>query len=416
MRRRPWVFGAFALAYFLSNFFRSTNAVISADLSREFSLGAAQLGLMTGVFYVVFAGVQLPLGAALDRWGPRVTTPVLMLCAAAGSLIFATAGSFGALAAGRALIGAGMGGVLMGAYTAFSRWYPPNRFATASGVLVGLGALGALSTGAPLAWAVAAGGWRTVFAVAAGVVVLSAAVIVTLVRNAPPTVEVDVVADRASGRGSTRAVFADGRFWPIAALNLSFAGTLLAFQGLWFGPYLFDALGFSRTGAGTVITLSAVGGLVGYFSCGWMFDHWGRRRAISLGMGSFLAAQVLMVVAALGRWAWLAYPSFVLFGYGGGHNILTMAHTRAVFPMRIMGRAVTAVNMFGIGGAAVLQYGLGLVIALFPRDPEGSYPPQAYAVACALTAVIGAVALTWYLVSTVGKESRGGKRIPSERV
>jgi len=410
------VFGAFALAYFLSNFFRSTNAVISADLSREFSLDAAQLGLMTGVFYVVFALVQLPLGAALDRWGPRVTTPLLMLCAAIGSLTFAAAGSFAVLAAGRALIGAGMGGVLMGAYTAFSRWYPPNRFATASGVLVGLGALGALSAGAPLAWAVAAGGWRTVFMVSAGVVVLSATAIAVLVRNAPPEVEPDGGDNRDVGRGSVREVFTDGRFWPIAALNLSFAGTLLAFQGLWFGPYLFDALGFTRAGAGSAITLSAVGGLVGYFSCGWMFDHWGRRRAVSLGMGSFLAAQAIMIMAALGGWRGLVYPAFIVFGYGGGHNILAMAHTRAVFPVQVMGRAVTAVNMFGIGGAAALQYGLGLVIGLAPRDAGGAYPPWAYAVAIALTTAMGGTALAWYLVSTGGSGPQGGTRIPSRLV
>lgn len=409
MKRRPWLFGAFALAYFLSNFFRSTNAVISADLAREFGLSAADLGLMTGVFFVVFALVQPPLGAALDRWGPRVATPVLMLCAAAGSLVFAGAHTFAGLVAGRAFIGAGMGGVLMGAYTAFSRWYSPRRFATVSGILVGLGALGALATGAPLAWAVGGHGWRLVFVWASAAVGFSAAAIALLVRNAPPGVDGEEP-PRARHPGSLRAVFASRSFWPIAALNLTFAGTLLAFQGLWFGPYLFDALGFTRTAAGTVITLSAVGGLVGYFSCGWMFDHWGRRRAITLGMGAFLLAQTLMVVAALGGWAVLAYPAFLLFGYGGGHNILAMAHTRAVFPMHLMGRAVTAVNMFGIGGAAALQYGLGALIASFARTADGGYPAQAYALALVVTALLGCCALGWYLLSAGETGRRGTAR------
>ena len=412
MRRRPWLFGTFALAYFLSNFFRSTNAVISADLAREFSLGAADLGLMTGVFFVVFAAVQLPLGGALDRWGPRLTTPALMLCAALGSLVFAGAHSFAALAVGRALIGAGMGGVLMGAYTAFSRWYSPRRFATVSGVLVGLGALGSLVTGAPLAWAVAAWGWRAVFLVAAGVVVVSALAIVVIVRNAPPQMpRADAgAANAARGSSSVGALFRDRRFWPIAALNLSFAGTLLAFQGLWFGPYLFDALGFSRAGAGGIITLAAIGGFFGYFSCGWVFDHWGRRQAIVLGMSAFLTAQVLMVAAALGGWVWLAYPTFVLFGYGGGHNILTMAHARSVFPVRMMGRAVTGVNMFGIGGAALLQYGMGALIATFPRDVDGGYPAQAYALAVGVTATLGGAALIWYLMETRGRDRSSAAR------
>ncbi|NLE73754.1 MAG: MFS transporter [Actinobacteria bacterium] len=399
MRRRPWLFGAFALAYFLSNFFRSANAVISGDLSREFSLGATELGLMTAVFFVVFALVQLPLGGALDRWGPRIATPVLMMCAVIGSLVFAGAHSFASLVVGRALIGAGMGGVLMGAYTAFSRWYSPRRFATVSGVLVGLGALGSFVTGAPLAWAVTACGWRTVFLAASGVVLMSALAVAVIVRNVPPGAQnADEHAARVGGDSSSiKALFRDRRFWPIALLNLSFAGTLLTFQGLWFGPYLFDALGFSRTGAGTIITLAAIGGLVGYFSCGWMFDHWGRRQAVVLGMGAFLIAQLLMVLAALTGWAWLAYPTFVLFGYGGGHNILTMAHVRTVFPVQMIGRAVTGVNMFGLGGAALLQYGVGALIAMFPRGVDGSYPPQAYGLAVGATAALGVLALIWYL-------------------
>ncbi len=65
------VFVLFTLAYFLSYFFRSANAVIAPDLTREMGLDAATLGLMTSLFYLAFAAVQLPLGGALDRWGPR---------------------------------------------------------------------------------------------------------------------------------------------------------------------------------------------------------------------------------------------------------------------------------------------------------------------------------------------------------
>ncbi len=108
------VFGLFSAAYVMSYFYRSANAVIAPDLSREMSLGAAQLGLMTSLFYAAFASVQIPLGIALDRFGPRWVTSSLMLIGAGGSFMFAGATTFGDLAIGRAVIGIGMAGVSHG--------------------------------------------------------------------------------------------------------------------------------------------------------------------------------------------------------------------------------------------------------------------------------------------------------------
>ncbi len=72
MRSRPALVGTFLFAYLLSYFYRSTNAVLADDLQRDAGLGPEQLGAMTSLFYVAFAAAQLPLGAALDRWGPRI--------------------------------------------------------------------------------------------------------------------------------------------------------------------------------------------------------------------------------------------------------------------------------------------------------------------------------------------------------
>ena len=167
MTRRPLLVATFLAAYLLSYFFRSTNAVLADDLQRDAGLGPEQLGFMTSLFFLAFAAAQLPLGAALDRWGPRWVPAGLMLAAAAGSLLTASADGFVTLAIGRALIGVGMAGVLMGALKAFSAWFAPRRFATVSGVFVGLGSLGALGATTPLAVLADAIGWRGVF-VAAG--------------------------------------------------------------------------------------------------------------------------------------------------------------------------------------------------------------------------------------------------------
>ncbi|AEB12553.1 MFS transporter [Marinithermus hydrothermalis] len=387
------VFGVFALAYFLSYFFRSANAVIAGDLVREVGLSAGALGLMTSVFYLAFAAAQVPLGWGLDRWGPRFVTPGLMLVGAVGSWVFAEADSFGELVLGRALLGLGMAGILMGGLKAFSRWFAPHRFATVSGALVAVGASGALVAATPLAWLAGVLGWRAVFAWGAGVIALVALLIVGLTRNTP---EGDRLEGGAVGPGGLGEVFRDARFWRMAPLALVTAGTFFAVQSLWGGPYLFDVYGASPVQAGNALFALSLAAVVGYGVSGVLADRWGVGRVmLAAGLGF---AGVLGVLAAFpGELGWVGVGLvYAAFGFLGAFNIVLLAHARLVFPPHLTGRAVTAVNLFGIGGVFALQWWMGVVIGVFGRDAAGRYPPEAYALVFGAEALLVLAALWWY--------------------
>ncbi len=392
--RRSAVFAVFAAAYFFSYFFRSANAVIAPDLSRDLHLGAQQLGLMTALFYAAFAAVQIPLGAALDRFGARTVTPTLMLAAVVGCLLFASAHSFAQLAAGRALIGMGMAGVFMGSLKTFSRWFSARRFARVSGFIVGVGALGALIAGTPLAWWAREFGWRSVFVVGAVLVLVSAAAVVTFARNAPKGVEWRVT---GPGRGRLIEVFRDIRFWRIALLDFALVGTLLSVQGLWGGPFAYDTLGFSEIETGNLLVSLSLGSFTGYMVCGWFSERFGYARTIVAVTLVFATAQAAIIIGGLGGWEPAVRVAYPLFGLSGAFNVLLMAHISSVFPASMTGRAVTAVNLFGIGGTALIQWGMGLVIGGFGADLSGSYPVAAYASAFAMTLAIVIAALAFYL-------------------
>ncbi len=390
MPKSVQVFLLFTAAYFLSYFFRSANAVIAPDLSRDLSLSAAQLGLMTSLFFAAFALAQIPLGIGLDRWGPRWVTPGLMLAAVVGSALFALAPSFGVLAVGRALIGAGMAGVLMGSLKAFSRWFPPHRFATVSGLLVGIGSSGALIAATPLAWLNDTVGWRAVFWAGALITGVIALAVMLWARNGPPGSE---EVGPSSAGGSLGAIFSDGHFWRIAPLNFFVAGSLLAFQGLWAGPYLFDVYRLTNIAAGNILLLLSVGATLGFAASGWLADRLGLMRVILVSSLIFILSQVglavrppLALVGAL----------YALFGFCGAFNIMMLAHARQIFPTSMTGQAITAVNLFGIGGTFLLQWWSGLIIGRFAVDAAGHYPPAAYTTALLFTAVGTCLALVRY--------------------
>ena len=92
----------FAAGYLMSYLLRGTNAVIAPQLSAEFGLTAADIGVLTSAYFAAFAAAQIPLGVLLDRFGPRRVNAALFAIASVGALVYARADSVETLALGRA--------------------------------------------------------------------------------------------------------------------------------------------------------------------------------------------------------------------------------------------------------------------------------------------------------------------------
>jgi len=394
---RAWlVFAVFAAAHFLSYFFRSANAVIADDLTASMGLSPAQLGLMSGLFFGFFALAQLPFGSALDRYGARITTSVLMLVGVVGALVFAAAPNVAWLGVGRALLGLGTAGILMGGLKALSQIHPPRRFAAVAGMLTATGSSGALVATAPLALLNRAVGWRAVFAGGAVLLLLGAVAIAAVVRT--PRTDPHPQAPA----GSFRDIFGSAAFWRLAFLGFAVMGTTFAYQSLWAGPYLTEAAGLSTAVAGNVLLWLGIGLVLGFFVSGWLAQRFGPARVVAVATLLMVLVQAaLALVAGTGAApAALGALLFLLAG-SGSFALLLYAQANVLFPARLTGRAVTAINLFMFLGGFVLQWGIGNVVnALAPTG--GGASPGAYATALALTAALCAAALLVYL-PTLGR-------------
>jgi len=381
------IFAILLLAYFLSYFFRATNAVISPDLRRDLGLTPAELGLMTSLFYLTFAIAQLPLGALLDRFGPRFVHPALMLLGAMGALIFASAQDFLTLSVGRALLGIGFAAALMGALKAFSLWFPAQRYASISSLYVALGASGAIAASSPLAWLKEQIGWRGVFEWGALVIVLVALVVALGVRNAPK----GMALPRSTQAGNASLIWRSSQFWRMGWLNFMLGGGFLAWQTLWGGDFLFKVRGLGSLEVGGVLFTFSLAALLGFLLCGPLADRWGLPRVLlSASLGFTLGPLLLALwpqMPALGL-----YLTYGLMGFTGAFNILSLAQARLVFPTELTGRAVTAINFMGFMGVFLLQWGMGVVLGL-----------SEYSTALLVWATLIALAIIGYLPLALGQ-------------
>ncbi len=312
------IFSLFLSAYFLSYFFRSTNAVIADDLVRDLALSAEQLGAMTGLFFAVFALMQFPIGFALDRLGARLTTGGLLLVAVLGSFVFASSQSYTTLVLGRVLIGLGVAGALMGSLKIFSRWFTAKQFASISGIFVAFGALGAVLATTPLEFVSNAVGWRNVFIAGGIATLISSLLILSFARN---QLKGETQESTQQNQGHLRELFAKPAFWQIALLNFALAGSYFAYQGLWMGPYLTDALGLKDTTASQLLFLLSSSSIVGYLLSGQIVKNLGVIKTLSLSAAIFFLSQLILAFLNQQSSSVVVVLLIAVFGFCGAFNI-----------------------------------------------------------------------------------------------
>ncbi len=391
-RRVACVLLPFAAGYYLSYLFRSINALIAGDLTAELSLSAADLGLLTSVYFLLFAAAQLPFGVLLDRHGPGTIQSGLLLIASVGALMFALADDLVGLIIGRALIGLGVALALMSGFKAIVLWFPTERVAMTNGWLVMLGALGAVTATGPADLAVSALGWRGLFAVLAALSAMAA----LLVLFAVPDTSAKPTPSTARHCVSLSSIYRDPRFSRLAPLSTLGIGTSWSLQGLWAAPWLRDVAGLDRATVVQHLGTMAIALSVSALLLGVVGD---RLRQAGVRTEIVLASTLALSMAAqLALIAEAPLPScllWVVIAAAGAATVLSYASLASYFPRDASGRANAALNLLHMGGTFVLQSATGFIIEQWPQA-DGRYPVEAHQTALAVGLALQFAALLWF--------------------
>ncbi|WP_145107921.1 MFS transporter [Cereibacter sediminicola] len=355
------------LAYVLSQFYRAFLAVLTPVLKTELGATAEDLAAASGIWFLAFALMQFPVGWALDRVGPRLTSMVLLgVGGAGGALVFGMAQGPAAILAAMALIGIGCSPVLMASYYIFARSYSPAVFGTLAAAVVGIGSLGNIAGSVPLAWAVEAFGWRETLFALAGVTLAVAGAIGLLVRD-PGRIE-------GPANGSLWQLLRMPALWPVLIMMVVCYAPAAGLRGLWIGPYYADVFGASAVEIGRATLVMGLAMVAGSFAYGPLDRLLGTRKGLILG-GNLLTALCLV---ALWIWpvagGWTGLLLFAGIGLFGASFPMVIAHGRAFVPPHLMGRGVTLLNFFGIASPGIMQFATGAVHgSVAPVPPEAPY-------------------------------------------
>ena len=402
---------------------RVSPSVMTAELMREFTVGATALGSLSAFYFYTYAAIQLPVGMLTDRFGPRK-----LMSAAAGLCAFATIGfalsdSIVTASIGRALIGGTVAFAFVGTLAIAGYWFKSSRYTLLAGLLQSVGMCGAIFGQAPLRHLVESLGWRGTMTVLAGVAVLLSILLFFLV----PRRSADQLAASGSSEPNQANLTKDGlsqvklldglklvsnnlQTWVCAIIGFGLAATMLGFGALWSVPWLTTVHGYSTVQAGGIASMIFVGWAIFSPFVGWLSDKIGRRNPVMM-FGALLCLLSFSVLIFYTPNATSMIMCLIfLTGAGGCTMTAGFSSVRELNRPNFSSTALGLMNMFIVGAGAVVQPLIGW---LLDKNWDGRlvegvrvYSEQAFTTAFTSLLVVTSLAFigTFFLQETYGKQ------------
>jgi sugar phosphate permease len=369
---RSWSIWTVAAVFYLAAFYlRTSPAVMTTELMRDFGITAGQLGQFSAFYFYAYIAMQIPTGVLVDSWGARRLLIAGSLASAAGMLLFGLTSSYALASLGRTIVGGATAVGWVVTLKLATHWFPRARFAMLSGLGLMMGNVGSLFAQVPLRLLVEHYGWRAVALGSAVCVLVIGAAAWSIVANDPEDAGLESYAPaelrrtdrltRADLLSGFRQIFGYRNTWLIFLAQGGFVGAVLSFTGLWGPPYLKQRFGLSATDASAICSVMIVCWAVASPLAGYFSDWIGRRKPIYLG-GAIVAAigWTTLFLTPLPVAAFTAIAAVTSFACGA--VVVAFAFAKESVPVRFLGTISGAVNVGNMLGPTILQPAIGRVL------------------------------------------------------
>ncbi|MBY6382791.1 MFS transporter [Rhodococcus erythropolis] len=364
--KKVWlVWGVGVFAYVIAVLHRTSFGVSGLSAADRFSISPSVLSSFVVLQIVVYAGMQIPAGVLLDRYGSRIMIAVGAFIMMSAQLALAFTESLPVAIGARIAVGAGDALTFISVLRLVPQWFPPRQVPLVSQFTGILGQLGQVMSALPFMLLLSGPGWTFAYGSAAAVGLLAFALALSVIRDAPPGT--DVVAVPAGAKEIGRQI---KTVWMRPGTRLGFfshMGTqfsITTFALLWGVPYLKSAQGLDSTTVGSLLTLSVISAIVAGPILGILTGRYPMRR--SWLVLTIMVASALMWTIVLSRSEpsplWLLTILVVVISVGGPGSVIGFDYARTSNPSSAMGTAQGMVNIGGFLASLIVIQVMGVIL------------------------------------------------------
>ncbi|MCW2819614.1 MAG: transporter [Marmoricola sp.] len=381
LRQAMTVWGVGVLVYLLAVFHRSSLAVAGLAAADRFHIGAAQLATFTMLQLLVYAGMQIPVGLLVDRYGPRAvltTGAVVLTLAQAG---FAFADSYGVALVARVFVGMGDAMTFICVLRLVNTWFSPRRIPIITQLTGVIGQSGAILAAVPMTYALSHLGWTRSYLLAASLGIVLVVALLVLVSDAPTARSVrgatlSVAEIRASLAASWEHPGTRLGFW--MHFSTQFSATALSL--LWGYPFFVRGEHQSGATAGLLLTIMVLALISAGPVLGWRIttQPWHRSTLVLGIVTAIMATWTVVLVWPGDAPLWLLVVLVVVTGVGGPASMIGFDLGRTSNPSERMASATGIINQGGFYASLVLVVAIGLILDWRTPGSSAAYTPSAF--------------------------------------
>jgi MFS family permease len=380
--RLAWaVWGVGLLVYVLAVFHRSSLGVAGLVATERFDISAAQLATFTMLQLLVYAGMQIPVGLLVDRFGSRSVLLCGLVMMTAAQVAFAFADSYPVALLARAAVGVGDAMTFICVLRLVSSWFPLRRIPLVTQLTGTMGQLGSVAAAVPMTWALGHLGWTRAYLAAAAVGVLLTAAVLLVLRDAPH------VRNLRGPRMSLRTVRESlGASWAQPGTRLGFwmhfstqfSATTLSL--LWGYPFFVLGEGRSPETAGLLLTLMVVAIMVAGPVLGWIVGAhpWHRSTTVLTIVVAIVVAWTAVLAWPGAAPLWLLAVLVVVAGVGGPASVIGFDLGRTSNPAHRLASATGIINQAGFCATLCLVVAIGWVLDWQTPGTGTDFTPSAF--------------------------------------
>lgn len=344
---------------------RTSLGVAAEEATERFSIGPAQLSLFVIVQVAVYASMQIPVGAILDRVGTRwmVVTGMILMSIGQSGLAFSL--SVEQVLGARVLVGLGDSMIFISLTRLVPAWFSPRHVPVVTQLTAQVGQLGQILSAVPLLIILHRAGWAPAYLSAAALTVMCAVLIAIVVRDRQPGVP------KSTAGASARQILGDLKtaagtlgtqlgFWSHFSVQYS----SMVFLLVWGFPFITLGLGYSPAFGAAMLSLLAIvsavfGPMVGRLTAKYPM----RRSNIVLTEVALSAAAWGLVLAWPGvAPKWVVIVLVCVLAINGPASMVSFDFARTFNPASRLGSASGIVNTAGYIACLITIWGVGFVL------------------------------------------------------
>lgn len=400
----PWLMWLFPLSFFAFQFIlRLFPGLTMNEFIAKYNITTADFGFFASLYYIGYAGLQIPMAFFLDRFGGRVVIAISAFLCAAAVFMATSIDAWWAALVSRFFIGAASVAGFLGVSKIVSTWFPREQYGRMIGLSFSFGLLGAVFGGRPVSLLIDALDWQTVLALSGVVAFVLGILTLLFLRDR-------CVTTRTSESVPTRllTLCRQPSLLCLAFANFFMVGTLEGFADVWGVPFLMEARQITKIGAAGVVSLIPVGMLFGGPLLSYFSEKWDAHYGFT-GLCGLLMAGVLFSVIVFGHQMpyFLLATLMLLLGMLCCYQVLVFAIGAKIVDPAILSVTVAFLNCVNMMGGSFFHNAIGGIAEFISRTSMSTDPLKFALLVIPVSCLLGVALLQWSQKTTASRDGSG---------